>query len=103
MRVSAINVNYPSVAKAQKIQKQNLTNYSEPTFSGKNQYAKLGAGIAGGLGTLGAIGGLLIMTGGLALPAILAYGGTCAAIGAGVGHQIDKDIEKNPDDYKDKD
>ena len=101
MRVSAINVNYPSAIKSQKIHKQNASNYSEMSFNGKNQCAKWGAGIAGGLGTLGAIGGLLIMTGGIALPIVAAYGGACALGGAIVGHQVDKDSEGDSDKNKD--
>ena len=47
------------------------------------------AAIAGGtLGTLGAIGGTIIMTGGVALPAVIAYGAGCTLIGAGVGQGV---------------
>ena len=62
-------------------------------FKGKHTFAKGFAGICGGLGLLGAVGGILIMTGGLgaaALPWIAGYGAASAGAGAIVGHQLDK-------------
>lgn len=67
-------------------------------FQGKHSFAKGFAGIAGLLGTAGAVGGILIMTGGLgaaALPWILGYGAASAGAGAVVGHQLDKTEDKD--------
>ena len=47
------------------------------------------------MGTLGAIGGTLLMTGGIALPIVLGYGAACAGCGGVLGHIIDKG--GNPD------
>jgi hypothetical protein len=42
------------------------------------------------LGTLGALGGIAIMTGGVSLIPTLAYGALCGGIGAAGGHMVDK-------------
>ena len=70
---------------------------TDVNFKGKHDCAKLLCGIFGTLGTVGAIGGMLIMTGGLGaatLPWIIGYGATSAGIGAYMGHQVDKDQNK---------
>ncbi|DAA99975.1 TPA: hypothetical protein CPT89_08785 [Candidatus Gastranaerophilales bacterium HUM_11] len=59
------------------------------SFQGKHSFAKGFAGIAGLLGTAGAVGGILIMTGGL--------GAASAGAGAVVGHQLDKTEDKDKD------
>ena len=79
MRISSVCVNYtkPNVQKAQ--------------FKGKHTYAKWGAAIFGGAATIGAIGGSIIMTGGIsAIPLLAAYIGLGAGSGALFGHTIDK-------------
>lgn len=65
-------------------------NKKNVQFQGKHDCAKVLGGIAGGLGTLGAIGGIAIMTGGISLIPTIAYGALCGGLGAGVGHMIDK-------------
>lgn len=102
MRVSSISVNYP-VSKVQRAQKQSVAKNisAEPSFGGKNDCAKALGGFFGILGGLGATVGLVIMTGGVALPAVLACGGACGATGAILGHQIDKDSRKDSDKNKD--
>lgn len=64
------------------------------SFDGKHDCAKFFGGLMGALGTIGAIGGTIIMTGGLAIPAIIGYGAACTAGGAIIGHQIDKGAEE---------
>lgn len=62
-------------------------------FKGKHDCAKFLGGLCGVLGTAGAVGGFLIMTGGLgaaALPWIAGYGALSAGTGALIGHDIDK-------------
>ncbi len=75
-----------------------ITNYqrtytcknSQTTFKKKYPCTKFLSGIFGTMGTVGAIGGTIIMTGGIALPAVLAYGGMCALSGAGLGYAMDR-------------
>jgi hypothetical protein len=52
------------------------------------------------LATLGAIGGSLVLSGGLSLPFILGYGAIGAASGAVIGHRIDKNSDKNIDELE---
>ena len=79
---------------------QKAQNYKHSSnFKGKNDCAKLIGGIAGSLGTAGAIGGTILMTGGISLPFVLAYGGLCTLLGAGVGHAIDKDSSDSHNKY----
>ena len=67
------------------------TNNSQINFQGRHDCAKLLGGIGAGLGTLGALGGIAIMTGGISLIPTLAYGALCGGIGAVGGHLVDKD------------
>lgn len=87
MRVSQISVNYsncrPRPAVKQKMNQQ-------PAFYGKHDCAKFFGGLCAGLGTLGALGGIAIMTGGISLIPTLAYGALCGGIGAVSGHMVDK-------------
>lgn len=106
MKISSINAygqrNIYQQRKA--VQNPNITVPEVPkqsvSFQGKHSFAKGFAGIAGLLGTAGAVGGILIMTGGLgaaALPWILGYGAASAGAGAVVGHQLDKTEDKDKD------
>lgn len=65
-------------------------NSRQTNFEGKHDCAKTFGVIASGLGTLGALGGIAIMTGGISLIPTLAYGALCGGIGAAGGHLIDK-------------
>ena len=79
MRINPVNINYA---------KPKTNNVR---FQGKHSCAKWGAALFGGAATLGAIGGSLIMTGGLsAIPLLAAYVGIGAGSGALIGHSIDK-------------
>ena len=102
MRVEAVNSVYYSNK-----QKPNVKRFCKPTcssmqnvsFSGKHDCAKFFGGLFGTLGTLGAIGGTVIMTGGVALPFVLGYGALSAGSGLVIGHMMDKDgNNKNKDD-----
>ena len=95
MQISPIGVNYS----AQKIQ-QKKTNFSQTQFRGKHSCAKFFGGVAAGLGTLGALGGIAIMTGGISLIPTLAYGALCGGIGAAGGHIIDKAQPEYKDNKK---
>ena len=78
---------------------QKIQNYKHcSNFKGKNDCAKLIGGLAGALGTAGAIGGTILM-GGISLPFVLAYGGLSTLIGAGIGHAIDKDSSDSHKNY----
>jgi len=92
MKISPVsNFNYYS--KPTTIQrKQNYVQ--QPAFQGKHSSAKFLGGLFGTLGTLGAIGGTIIMTGGVALPMVLGYGALSAGSGAILGHIIDKGADK---------
>ena len=100
MRINPIGVNY--YQQKLSINTKNATNYvSQPNFCGKHSSAKFFGSLFGTLATAGAIGGSLIMSGGLSLPFILGYGALGAAGGAVIGHTIDKgasedkNIDKN--------
>ncbi len=107
MRINPISVTYanqPARAKRASL-KTDLPapQTSEPAFKGKHTCAKGLAAIFGALGTAGAVGGILIMTGGLAAPAlgmIAAYGGLSAASGAIIGHEIDKGAKEEEENEK---
>ena len=71
-------------------QKQIPVMNSQPSFQGKHSAAKFLGGICGALGTLGAIGGTIIMTGGVALPFVIGYGAISAGTRVILGHIIDK-------------
>ena len=85
MRVSQISVNYQNFNSVPRVK-----TGKQPTFRGKHDTAKVLCGVFGALGTLGAIGGTIIMTGGVALPFVLGYGAACGGSGAIIGHMIDK-------------
>ena len=95
MRVNPINVNYQ-----QKYTIAKKSQFSQPTFEGKHESAKALGGLFGTLATLGAIGGSLVLSGGLSLPFILGYGAIGAASGAVIGHRIDKNSDKNIDELE---
>lgn len=86
MRISPVSVyNIQSTNKNQKI-----NHKSQVQFQGWKG-AKWGAAIFGTMATAGAIGGSLIMTGGLsAIPLLAAYVGIGAGSGAIIGHTIEK-------------
>lgn len=90
MRVNPINLNYqkpmPIIKRTRSV-----------NFEGKHDCAKVLGGICGGIGTLGALGGLAIMTGGISIIPTLAYGAICTGLGAAIGHALDKS-EGNSDE-----
>jgi len=92
MRVNPVTNNYYHKSlirdKHLKVQQQHVT------FEGKHSGAKILGGLFGTIAAAGAIGGSLIMSGGLALPFIIGYGAVGAAGGAMIGHQIDKGAKK---------
>lgn len=97
MRINPVNsINYSSYPKQNNLNsKQNfIQNQQHPAFLGKHTSAKLFGAVCGTLGTLGAIGGTIIMTGGVALPFVAGYGALSAATGAILGHVVDKEAEK---------
>ena len=67
-------------------------NRSNVKFQGKHTCAKFLGGVFGTAGTLGALGGIAIMTGGVSLIPTLAYGALCGGAGAFIGHKIDKGV-----------
>lgn len=88
MRVNPIHLNYQkSIPTVKRVRQVN--------FEGKHDCAKFLGGVCGGLGTLGALGGIAIMTGGVSLIPTLAYGALCTGIGAAFGHAIDKSANNN--------
>ena len=93
MKVYSVQPKFISVNLRNKDIKRN-----QPNFEGRHDCAKLFGGICAGLGTLGALGGIAIMTGGVSLIPTLAYGALCGGIGAVGGHMVDKDQPE----YKDK-
>lgn len=103
MRISPINVNYqqkslPVRHRLKETESASIPQQTEVNFKGKHDFAKTLGAVFGGAGTVGAITGTLIMTGGLAaatLPFIAAYGALSGAGGVILGHQIDKDSEEN--------
>ena len=77
MRISPVCMNYSITPKV--------------SFQGKHTCMKWGAAIFGSAAALGAIGGSIIMTGGLsAIPLLAAYAGLGAGTGAIIGHTVDK-------------
>jgi hypothetical protein len=87
-------MNYYNSNQKQIIRKQQTYIQQQPSFQGKHSSAKFLGGLFGALGTLGAIGGTIIMTGGVALPMVLGYGALSAGSGAILGNIIDKGAEK---------
>ena len=91
MRINPINsIGYYYSKPTNIRQKQTPVMDNQLSFQGKHSSAKFLGGICGALGTLGAIGGTIIMTGGVALPFVLGYGAMSAGTGAILGHIIDK-------------
>ena len=95
-RISPISVSGQNCRPKQNFLQNKL--HHQPAFQGKHSTAKFLGGVFGALGTIGAIGGTIIMTGGVALPIVLGYGAACAGSGAIIGHMVDKDAEKNDKD-----
>lgn len=93
MKINSINANYPTY-RYDRSQYKHKRYHQQPTFQGKHYCTKLLGGTFGALGTLGAVGGTIIMTGGVALPFVLAYGAVCAGAGATLGHILDKGADK---------
>ena len=85
MKISAVSVNSKLNRRCVLFKKPIPTS-----FQGKHDCAKIFGSIATGLGTTGIIGSSIIMTGGVALIPVLAYGALCGGIGTIVGHMIDK-------------
>lgn len=86
MRISPIGCSYAVRKTAQPAK-----TVPNQNFQGKHSGAKWGAAIFGTAATLGAIGGSLIMTGGLsAIPLLAAYAGIGAGAGALIGNEVDK-------------
>ena len=97
MRVSSVSLNY-SVNPKIKCQPKPVLNVN---FRGKHDCAKLLGGAFAGLGTLGALGGIAIMTGGVSLIPTLIYGSCCGGAGAILGNMIDKGHKDGESDKKD--
>ena len=92
MRISPLSVKYQDISP---VKVKNINAQSQVQFQGKHSGLKWGAVIFGGMATLGAVGGTIIMSGGTAaIPLALAYIGLGAGSGAIIGHQIDKGAEK---------
>jgi len=85
MKVYSVQPKFSSV----NVRNKNIGK-NQPNFNGKHECAKFFGGICAGLGTLGALGGIAIMTGGISLIPTLAYGALCGGIGAAGGHMVDK-------------
>ena len=68
MYINPISANY-GISKANPLKTKSHVN-----FNGKHDGAKIFGGICAGLGTLGALGGIAIMTGGVSLIPTIAYG-----------------------------
>lgn len=102
MKISSIqtynsNRNYCRSGSSKKLSASQGTSVS---FGRGHEYTKALAGIFGAAGTVGAIGGILIMTGGLGaatLPFIAGYGAASAGAGAILGHQVDKSDKNDKD------
>lgn len=92
MRVSPISVNYQRQKYAtNKVRNEKPTEVTDNVqFKGKHDCAKFFGGTFGVLGTLGALGGIAIMTGGISLIPTLIYGATCATGGVLLGNELDK-------------
>jgi len=86
MRINPVSSN---LAVTNKFQQKNYV--SKQTFNGKHDCTKALGGIFGAAGTLGALGGIAIMTGGVSLVPTIIYGAMSAAAGAWIGHDLDKD------------
>jgi hypothetical protein len=86
MRINQVNVN---VYQAKNLSPRK-SNHSNVEFQGRHDCAKIFGSVAAGLGTLGALGGIAIMTGGISLIPTAIYGALCGGIGAVGGHIIDK-------------
>lgn len=98
MMISPINANYSNgYSRMSKSARPSCKSSVQPNFQGKHDCAKIFGGICGGLGTAGALGGIFIMTGGVAIIPTLIYGATCAGMGAAFGHQIDKSENNKKD------
>ena len=103
MRINPVGVNYAkSVCKSncKPIREVTLPEpvKEELSFKGKHTYIKAFTGIFGALGTAGAVGGTLIMTGGLILPVIAGYGAACALAGTAYGAMFDSLANKEDED-----
>ena len=98
MRINPISVTYQNCKPRTNVQRNKVQQLL--TFQGKHDTAKFLGGLFGVLGTLGAIGGTIIMTGGVALPMVIGYGATCAGSGAVLGHIIDKGANESEKDKK---
>lgn len=93
MRISPIYVNYQN----RHLRKQVFIGEPEnqPSFQAKWKGKLVGAGVFGTLGGIAAIGGSIIMTGGItAIPLLATYAATAAAQGAILGHGYDRYSEK---------
>lgn len=95
MKISSVQAygSYRNYYQTGKNKKLSASQHSSVNFSGGHEFTKAFAGICGVLGTAGAVGGMLIMTGGLGaavLPWIAGYGAASAGAGAIIGHQVDK-------------
>ena len=101
MRINSIN-NYSYTNRGIKVKNSLSNNHTNAlSFQGKRTFTKLLGGMFGATGTVGAIGGSLIMSGGILLPIVLLYGGASAVAGAVLGHMIDSpDNKKSENEEK---
>lgn len=91
MKINPVRANYQSAS----VKTRKIPPYSQVQFQSKHSGMKWGTIIFGGMATLGAVGGTILMSGGVAaIPWALAYIGIGAGSGAVIGHQIDKGAEK---------
>ena len=97
MKISPISANYQSTS----VQIRKIPPYSQVQFRGKHSGMKWGTIIFGSMAALGAVGGTLIMSGGLAaIPWAAAYIGIGAGSGAAIGHLVEKGAEKSDKEEK---
>ena len=99
MRISPISMSLPQKKSVDR--RTRYVNQPMPKAisfkNGKHECAKFFGGLAGTLGTLGAVGGTIIMTGGVALLPVIVYGTGCTLIGTAIGHVVDKVAERKTD------
>jgi len=96
MRISSVSLSnsydYGRSCKPRRVQNKAIN------FHGKHDCAKFLGALFAGTGTIGALGGIAIMTGGVSLIPTLIYGAACGGTGVFIGHKIDKgarEFDKN--------
>ena len=95
MRVNSVNSNYYRYNKSTANNNIFQCKPDSISFQGKHTSAKWLGGTFGTIATFSMAAGSVILSGGLSIPAILAYGAIGTAAGALIGHTIDKSAEEN--------